>query len=356
MEVCGVTRVVMTILIVDGDADSRERLRVILAEAAQWNIEAVCTGAEALRVLESGEIDLVLTDLMAPEMEGLALCREIKASSDLSHLPVVMMLDNGEHEYLDPACEAGACDYILKPVEPLDVLARVHAVLRIKKDTDSRLARERALTAANRRLLQLSVVDAVTGIANRRGFDQTLDRVWRSAARHRVDVALLMIDVDFFKPYNDQLGHLAGDQCLRNIAEALSQGLKRPDDFLARYGGEEFSVVLPRTDAAGAGVVAERLRSDIENLGIVHPASPVADHVTISQGVACMLPKRGAAPSILVAMADEALYEAKGSGRNRSCTRNKAPDAWQLSGFVAGESHNRTPRYEGYRPSRIKPQ
>ncbi len=243
----------MTILIVDGDADSRERLRVILAEAAQWNIGAVCTGAEALRVLESGEIDLVLTDLMAPEMEGLALCREIKARSDLSHLPVVMMLDNGEHEYLDLACEAGACDYILKPVEPLDVLARVRAVLRIKKDTDSRLQRERSLTAANRRLLQLSVVDAVTGIANRRGFDQTLDRVWRSASRQRVDVALLMIDVDFFKPYNDQLGHLAGDQCLRSIAEALSQGLKRPDDFLARYGGEEFSVVLPRTDAGGRG-------------------------------------------------------------------------------------------------------
>jgi diguanylate cyclase (GGDEF)-like protein len=346
----------MTILIVDGDAGSLERLRAILAEAGQWNVGAVCSGTEALRLLESGGIDLVLADLMAPEMGGLALCREIKSRSDVSHIPVVMMVDNNEHEYLNRAYEAGVCEYIMKPVEALDVLARVRAVLRIKKDTDGRLARERALTASNRRLLQLSVVDAVTGIANRRGFDQTLDREWRSAARQRVDVALLMIDVDFFKPYNDRLGHLAGDQCLRSIAEALSRGLKRPDDFLARYGGEEFSVILPRTDAAGAGVVAERMRSGIEELGIGHPASPVADHITISQGVACMPPKRGAAPSILVAMADEALYEAKGSGRNRSCTRDRAPDGWQLSGFVAGESHNRTPRYEGYRPPRIKPQ
>ena len=325
----------MGILIVDDEPNSRDLLRAILAGAREWDIDSVCSNTEALRLVGSGQIELVLTDLMAPEAGGLALCRDIKARAD--HIPVVMVLDNGEREFLHRAYEAGACDYIMKPVEPLELLARVRAVLRTKQEADRRLARERALTAANQRLLQLSVLDAVTGVANRRGFDQTLDRVWRSAARRRVDVALLMIDVDFFKPYNDRLGHLAGDRCLRRVAEALGQGLKRPDDFLARYGGEEFAVILPQTDVAGAAVVAERLRAGIRNLGIVHPASPVADHITVSQGLACVLPGRGSAPSILVALADEALYEAKKSGRN--CIRDARP----LSGFVAGQSQNRTP-------------
>jgi diguanylate cyclase (GGDEF)-like protein len=265
-----------------------------------------------------------------------------------------MMLDNCEREYLHRAYEAGACDYIMKPLEPLEVLARVRAVLRSKEETDRRLVRERELTADNRRLQRLSVVDAVTGVPNRRGFDQTLERVWRSAVRNQVNVALVMIDVDFFKPYNDRLGHLAGDQCLRRVAEALRQALKRPDDFLARYGGEEFAVILPQTDAAGAGVVAERLRTGIENLGIVHPASLIADRLTISQGFACLLPGRGEAASVLIAMADEALYKAKGSGRNQICARSEAPDARPLSGFVAEQSHNRTPRHQEPRPSGIK--
>jgi diguanylate cyclase (GGDEF)-like protein len=166
-------------------------------------------------------------------------------------------------------------------------------------------------------LLRLSVVDPTTGVGNRRSFDQTLDRVWRSALRHGFDIALIMIDVDFFKLYNDRLGHPAGDECLRCVAKGLAEALMRPDDFLARYGGEEFAVILPQTDLNGAAVVAERLSAGIQDLCIAHPASPVAQHLTVSQGLACMVPKLLSTPSLLVAMADEALYDAKRAGRNR---------------------------------------
>jgi diguanylate cyclase (GGDEF)-like protein len=164
-------------------------------------------------------------------------------------------------------------------------------------------------------------VDTVTGIANRRHFETMMARAWRSAARHQFEIALIMTDVDFFKGYNDRLGHPAGDTCLRRVAQEMAASLLRPDDFLARYGGEEFAVILPRTGLPGATVVAERIRSNIESLAIDHPGSPVAEYVTVSHGVACTVPSPASPPSALIAMADAALYEAKRSGRNKSFGR-----------------------------------
>lgn len=148
-----------------------------------------------------------------------------------------------------------------------------------------------------------------------------MDRAWRSGARHQFEIGLILMDIDFFKGYNDRLGHPAGDDCLRRVAGELAAGLLRPDDFLGRYGGEEFAVILPRTDLEGATVVAERLRSNVESLGIPHPASPAAGCVTISQGLACAVPSRESTPASLIAWADEALYDAKRSGRNQLCSR-----------------------------------
>jgi two-component system chemotaxis family response regulator WspR len=170
-------------------------------------------------------------------------------------------------------------------------------------------------------LVQLSLVDVVTGVANRRYFDEMIGRAWRSAARHQFEIALIIMDVDFFKAYNDSLGHPAGDQCLERVAKELAAGLLRPDDFLARYGGEEFAAILPRTSLPGATAVAERLRSNVESLGILHPSSPAAATVTISQGLACTVPGPASSPLSLIAMADAALYEAKRSGRNQTCAR-----------------------------------
>jgi diguanylate cyclase (GGDEF)-like protein len=346
----------MSLLIIDDDPDDLTVLQSILSAAERWSFVVARTAEEALRTLESGEVEMVLADIMAPATGGLEICRQIKARADLSHTPVVMIMSSSERTYLTQAYEAGACDYLMKPLDPAEVTARVGAVLRSKDEVERRIAREhelmattRKLQASNQQLLRLSVVDAVTGGGNRRAFDQTLDRIWRSASRHAWEVALIMIDIDFFKSYNDSLGHPAGD------SRRLTDVLKRPDDFLARYGGEEFAVILPQTDLAGAAVVAERLRGSIAALDIGHPASPLANHVTISLGVASILPTREAARFTLISMADEALYGAKRSGRNRVST---LAESYQrtLSGFAASQSHNRTPNLADLFEDRIKPQ
>ncbi|HXI43404.1 MAG TPA: diguanylate cyclase [Bryobacteraceae bacterium] len=352
----------MSILIIDDDPDDLDVLQSILAGTERWNIAAARSTEEALRALETGEVEMVLADIMTPATGGLEICRQIKARPELAHTPVVIIMAGSERSYLTQAYESGACDYLMKPLDPVEVAARVGAVLRSKEEVDRRIAHEhellaaaRKLQAANQQLLRLSVVDALTGIANRRSFDQTLDRVWRSASRHQREVALIMIDIDFFKSYNDSLGHPAGDDCLRRVAKELTDALKRPDDFLARYGGEEFVVILPQTDLAGVSVVAERLRGSMEALDIRHPASTIANHVTISQGVASILPTREAARFTLISMADEALYGAKKSGRNRVST---LAEAYQqtLSGFAASQSHNRTPKLAELFSNRPKPQ
>lgn len=318
----------MKILVAGIDSHDANRLQTILSVEHAWKAVTAPSGAEALRVLAKGRVDLVLADLMMPGLGGIELCRHIKNCPGIRDTPVVILLAATEREYLSHAYEAGACDYIMRPLDPLEVVARVRSVLRTKEEIDRRRAREnqletrnRELQAVNQELLQLSLVDPVTGVANRRHFDEAMDRAWRSAARHQIEIALILMDIDFFKGYNDRLGHPAGDDCLRRVANELAAGLLRPDDFLGRYGGEEFAVILPRTDLAGATVVAERLRSNIESLGIPHPASSAAGHVTISQGLACAVPEPASSASSLIALADEALYEAKRSGRNQLCTR-----------------------------------
>jgi diguanylate cyclase (GGDEF)-like protein len=317
----------MSILIVNSTPHELAVLHTILSAEQGWKVVIAQSGAEALQALARGGVDLVLADLVLPAGCGLELCRIIKNCPDISDTPVVILLAGAERGDLGQTYEAGACDYIMKPLEPVEVIARVRAVLRTKDEIDRRRAREiqletrnRELQEVNQELLQLSLVDPVTGIANRRQFNEMMDRAWRSAARHQFEVGLILMDMDFFKGYNDHLGHPAGDDCLHRVANELAAGLLRPDDFLARYGGEEFAVILPRTDRSGAEVVAERLRSNVESLCIPHPASAAGGFVTISQGLACAFPAPESAPSALIGLADAALYEAKRCGRNQLCS------------------------------------
>ena len=171
---------------------------------------------------------------------------------------------------------------------------------------------------AQEELQRLATRDGLTSIANRRSFDETLNTEWRRASRESRALSLLMIDVDFFKPYNDTYGHQSGDDCLRQIAAAMTGVVKRASDCVARYGGEEFSILMPATELGGARIVAERIRAAVEALRLPHSGSAVAEHVTVSIGVACMHIAAGGEPAAqLIAAADAALYRAKHAGRNR---------------------------------------
>jgi hemerythrin len=191
---------------------------------------------------------------------------------------------------------------------------------RVAERTTKLAQANQKLTEFNLLLEARSNTDSLLGIANRRYFDERLAVEWRRAVRAQQAVSLLMIDVDYFKHYNDAYGHQAGDHCLQSVAQAALSAIRRPPDLLARYGGEELVALLPITDLNGATSVAQNIRKAVSDLHIQHADSPVAGEVTVSIGVASMMPDRATGSSALIAAADDALYAAKEGGRNRVCT------------------------------------
>jgi diguanylate cyclase (GGDEF)-like protein len=212
---------------------------------------------------------------------------------------------------------ASALDFVHKPVQPPELLGRLHAACVLKRQLDTCREHTQKLERLNGELQHLAVMDELTGIANRRFFNLVLAQEWARAAREVIPMSLIMIDIDFFKDYNDHFGHQKGDECLRRVADALTVVARRPGDYVARYGGEEFTVVLSHTDVQGALKVAEALRTRVEGLNLPHPRSSVHDRVTISLGVASTVAEHSGSPDMLVAAADQAIYEAKREGRNR---------------------------------------
>ena len=199
--------------------------------------------------------------------------------------------------------EVGGLEYITKPINPAIVKARVRIHLELKRQRD---------------LLQtISMIDGLTGIANRRRFDEALEREWRRCHRSGAQLSLILIDVDFFKNYNDHYGHLAGDECLKRVAGAMAGQIRRGADLVARFGGEEFACLLPETAEEAAHLMAVKLLECVSDLGIPHACSAAADHVTISLGVASLTPEGDEPPSQLIDLADRSLYHAKQHGRNR---------------------------------------
>ncbi len=198
-----------------------------------------------------------------------------------------------------------------------EIAGHLSLVVGKSKIYEDLLATKARLEEANRNLERLATADGLTGLANRRAFDERLDTEWRRATRSGAPLSFLLIDVDFFKGYNDRYGHLEGDDCLRTISTALAASLRRVSDFVARYGGEEFGVILSDCDLDGAAAVAENVRATVERLGIPHADSGISHAVTISVGVASIFPTAGKPPEELVSLADRALYQAKRRGRNR---------------------------------------
>ncbi len=318
----------MSILVVDDSIDSQRLIRAFLKSDGHDEVIMAQSATEAYRVLSSkadeNNIQLILLDIVMPDVNGIEACRKMKTFATAIDTPIIMVTAKTEKEELEKAFAAGAMDYITKPINKTELLARVRSALRLKREIDGRKAREqellevtRQLEAANESLRLQTSRDGLTGVANRRHFDELLAQEWERATRERQPLALLMIDIDDFKRYNDHYGHLQGDDCLRSVASAGVRALKRPCDVLARYGGEEFAAILPLTDVVGATAIGEQIRSAVEALRIPHAKSSCAAVVTISLGAYSVIPTSALVVENLIQCADRALYRAKANGRNQ---------------------------------------
>jgi diguanylate cyclase (GGDEF)-like protein len=310
----------MAILIVDESRQDREALRGML-EAAGYRDLVMADSAEAaygalgLNQVTQHTIDVVLLDGLLSGTDGRAMCRRIKSTPHLHDIPIIMVTAHSDPSDLQWAFAEGATDYVRKPVNKIEMLARMRSVLRYAEEIKRRKIREQELIEAahqlqeaNERLHSLCMLDELIGVFNRRRFDEIFPEEWGRAVRKGTPLSVIFFDLDYFKPYNDTYGHLAGDACLKRIVECVGSTLHRPADFLARYGGDEFVIVLPGTPLDGAVQLAEAFRANGENRRI---------GITISVGVAGLGPGPGMSCVHLTTAADRALYEAKHAGGNR---------------------------------------
>ncbi|MGR3179277.1 MAG: GGDEF domain-containing response regulator [Candidatus Anammoxibacter sp.] len=317
----------MRILIVDDSADSILLIQTFLKKGGCTDLVTAKSATEAFSYLgldssniETQLVDIILMDIVMPGIDGIEAVKRIKAVDDLKEIPVIMVTAKSDDKSLQLAFDAGATDYITKPIKKVELLARVRSTLKLKQETDQRIKLMTELEKANKKLERLSFLDGLTGIANRRHFDMFLDEEWRRCKRGGKCLSLIMTDIDFFKQYNDTYGHQQGDDCLKQVAAALDAVAKRPGDLTARYGGEEFVMVLSNTDPYNALIIATKYRDAVVSLKIPHSNSNISDYVTLSLGVATATSGSDISPELLIETADKALYKAKGDGRNRVCT------------------------------------
>jgi diguanylate cyclase (GGDEF)-like protein len=277
------------------------------------------SGHAALDAFRDEQPDLILTDITLPDMDGPTLAHCIRQAEEPgSWTPILFLCGPADEGSLAQGLNAGGDDYLLKPISEIVLDAKLRAMQRIIQMRTSLVVLTRKLDTANQELKRLSSMDSLTGVANRRHFDESLAREWRRAQRNQNGLGLLLCDIDHFKLYNDSYGHQAGDQCLHRVAQAIAASADRGGDLVARYGGEEFAVILPDTSPEGAVVVAERVRRSIDALAMPHTVSEQG-HVTLSIGVTFLFAGQESKnmPDDLVLQADQALYRAKELGRNR---------------------------------------
>jgi len=303
------------ILIIDDTPANIQILNEFLQQ--DYAIFFSTNGPDGIRIAQQELPDLILLDIMMPEMDGYEVCAKIKADPLTRQIPVIFITAMNAEEDEAKGLDAGAIDYITKPVSAPIVKARVKNHLELKRHRDELKKLTVELDKKNQELNMLARKDALTGLANRRHFDEVLDAEIKRASRSRQLLSLILCDVDFFKSYNDHYGHVAGDRCLQAIGKILRQNFKRISDLPARYGGEEFAVIFPDTPPGNALQLAEKLRLDIIALAIPHAFSAAAEFVTLSFGVVEAIPTRETDADWFVNAADKALYQAKENGRNQ---------------------------------------
>jgi diguanylate cyclase (GGDEF)-like protein len=279
------------------------------------------TGEEGLEAFRRERPDLILLDIIMPGIDGFEVARAIRRFEKYHGwwTPIIFLTARADENDLQCAIDAGGDDYLIKPVSEVVLKAKINAMRRMAQMRDSLRKTQDKLRKANDQLQRLSAIDSLTGIANRRRFDATMLREWRRCSRSALPLSLLVIDVDLFKLFNDHYGHQMGDECLKVVAHALQETTRRQDDLVARYGGEEFAAIMPETNLEGALAVAEDMRAGVVGLRIDHAWSSVAPVVTVSIGVASIIPPKDSEAGIpaLIRAADDALYHAKESGRNQ---------------------------------------
>ena len=292
------------ILVVD---DAMENIQILHhALRDEHEVLFALDGGTALQIALEQQPDLILLDAVMPGMDGYAVCAALRGTPRLQDIPVIFVTALSQPEDETRALEAGAVDFISKPFNVAVVRARVRSQLTIKRQADA--------------MRELSMTDGLTGVANRRSFNDTFDAEWRRCARAGMPLSVIMIDIDHFKLYNDHYGHQAGDQCLQQVSAAMKRCATRPQDLLARYGGEEFILLLPQEGLEGTEVVARRILDEVRKLAIPHAASPTVPQLSISMGLASASPPIDSTdPSALIRAADANLYRAKQNGRNRYC-------------------------------------
>jgi len=303
------------VLVVDDTLANIEILYKILH--GDYDVFFAKNGRDALKVVQRELPDLILLDIMMPEMDGYQVCSQLKSNPQTAHIPVIFITAMGSEEDETRGLDCGAIDYLTKPISPPIVRARVRNHLELKRSRDITEALGRELADKNLELKKMAREDCLTGLANRRHFNEMLDAELKRAFRSRQFLSLIMCDVDFFKRYNDRYGHLAGDNCLQIIGGVLLSSFMRAGDVPARYGGEEFAVILPETTPENARMLAEKLRLKVIAQAVPHDSSDAAQVVSLSIGVVGALVTGERSAEWFIGTADRALYLSKENGRNR---------------------------------------
>ncbi len=289
------------ILIVD---DIKANVRLLETHLADhYECGVAFDGEGGLKMAKQMLPDLILLDIILPDIDGYEVCKRLKSDTKTMNIPIVFLTSLNEIKDETRGLELGAVDYLVKPFRLPIIKARIKNHIELKQTRDL--------------LESLASIDGLTGIPNRRNFDRTMQKEWNRAVRHETPLSLVMMDIDYFKLYNDFYGHAMGDSCLKRVAITIKRALNRASDFAARYGGEEFVAILPGCDKDNAVQTAWGIRKAIYDLNIPHETSDTAGCITLSLGVATFHPMQDEKlPLKLITTADEALYRAKEAGRN----------------------------------------